>query len=152
MTKDSDIEISIEANSLEVDLAEFQNSTEWYMDSGCSIHVTGQKQLFEHVKPVEEKTVATAGGETHTILGQGNILFKTGNDEIKVTNVFYSPSIKQNLISVGSLIDTGKVVMFIASHVYILDNMFRGEVIALRERVNVMDCIHLVTASYQINK
>lgn len=43
MIKDLDIEILIEVNSFEVDLVEFQNFIEWYMDLGCSIYVIGQK-------------------------------------------------------------------------------------------------------------
>ena len=56
--------------------------------------------------------------------------------EIKVTNVLYSPSIKRNLLSVGSLADIGKVIVFTKKHVYMLDSLIKGNILARGHRDN----------------
>lgn len=103
------------------------------MDLGCSVHITREKQFLEHIKAVKGKTVTTVGGECHKILEKDEVMFKTDDDEIKIKDVLYSPSIKRNLLSVESLIDTGRVVMFTATHAYILDNIHKQKVVAYGE-------------------
>jgi len=62
------------------------------------------------------------------------VLLKSDVGEMKVTNVLYSPSIKQNLLSMGSLANTGKVIVFTNTNVYMLDNLVRRNILARGHR------------------
>ena len=55
---------------------------------------------------------------------------------MKITNVFYFPSIKWNLSCVESIADTGKVIDFTYKHMYMLDNLVRRNVLARGYRDN----------------
>ena len=73
---------------LEVAFTEFQESlntpSSWYMDSGASHHVTGEKAHLESsTSLVARKIVTTAGGEKYTVGASRNLKVQTQNGEIK---------------------------------------------------------------------
>lgn len=130
-------EADFEANEAELEVAftEFQdslyNSEKWYMDSGTSRHVTGEKNhLVSVTSPVGKRTVTTADGERHAVGGSGDVNVKSDCGEIKMTNVMYVPSLKRNLISVGSLTDKGHVIVFTNRKCLVLDNDRNKQIVA----------------------
>jgi hypothetical protein len=135
MVEDTETDIEVEKTELEVAFTEFQESLDtgekWYMDSGASRHVTGERNHLDSVtSPVGRKTVTTADGECHAVGGTGDVNVKSDCGEIKMTNVMYVPSLKRNLVSVGLLADKGHVIMFTNSKCLVLDNVRNKHVVA----------------------
>nr|GFA48364.1 zinc finger, CCHC-type [Tanacetum cinerariifolium] len=85
----------------------------WYLDNGASNHMTGVR---EHFKELDEKVsgkVRFEDGSYIEIKGKGSILIE-GDDEKQriISYVYYIPSLKSNLLSLGQFTKIGcKVVM-----------------------------------------
>ena len=79
-------------------------SNTWFMDSGCSRHMTGDKALFYELKPFNEGTVAFGNNEKGKIRSKGNI-FEFSNACIE--EVLFVEGLKHNLISIRQLCDKG---------------------------------------------
>lgn len=109
------------------------------MDSGASRHVTGVR---EHLGPVTShvgrKSVTIADGERHVVGGSGEANVQLDCGEIKMTNVMYVPSLKRNLVSVGSLADEGHVIVFTNRICLVLDNARNKQIVAqgVRHKAN----------------
>ncbi|CAL9005549.1 unnamed protein product, partial [Prunus brigantina] len=80
-----------------------RNSNTWYFDSGCSRHMTGDKNLFLNLSLMSELGSVTFGdGGKSRILGKGTIS-APGID--KLENVMYVENLTSNLISISQLCD-----------------------------------------------
>ncbi|KAL3700258.1 hypothetical protein R1sor_018280 [Riccia sorocarpa] len=89
------------------------NPSSWYLDSGASAHVTGDSRYSDQMSKVESgSTVRSAGGQCHNVTARGALIFDTPEGKIKVDDVLYVPSVKKNLLSIGSITDKGAVVVF----------------------------------------
>ncbi|KAJ9539027.1 hypothetical protein OSB04_031760 [Centaurea solstitialis] len=80
----------------------------WYIDSGCSRHMTGTLELLFHYVNKEGSSVAFGGNQKGKIKGYGMIV----KGEVTVNQVSYVDGLKHNLISVSQLCDNGMDVMF----------------------------------------
>ena len=143
LVEDTGIDFEENEAELEVAFIEFQESLDtsekWYMDSGASRHVTGERNhLVSVTPPVGKKTVTTTDGERHAAGGSGDVNVKSDCGEIKMTNVMYVPSLKRNLVSVGSLADKEHVIVFTNRKCLVLDNARNKQVVAqgVRHRGN----------------
>jgi hypothetical protein len=86
----------------------------WYLDSGATRHVTGNRELLSNlVAPTLLKTVRSAGGQTHDVKGVGTIKIKlpTGQRQ-DIHHVLYVSAIQMNLLFVGALTDSHYLVEF----------------------------------------
>ncbi|GAV85317.1 hypothetical protein CFOL_v3_28755, partial [Cephalotus follicularis] len=74
----------------------------WYVDSGCSKHMTGDKSLFIDVKEVDGGKVTFGDNKKAKICGIGSI----GNKfSTLIENVSYVVGLRHNLLSVSQLCD-----------------------------------------------
>ncbi|KAI3819600.1 hypothetical protein L1987_13441 [Smallanthus sonchifolius] len=73
----------------------------WYVDSGCSRHMTGNVRLLEDVKQIDGGYVAFAGNKGGYITGQGTLK----NDKVKFENMNYVEQLEHNLLSVSQVCD-----------------------------------------------
>jgi hypothetical protein len=74
--------------------------------------------------------VRTGGGESHAVKGSSTATVKTNSGEINLTNVKYVPSIQKNLVSMGSIADTSRLVVFSDQHCWMLDKFDNKRVVA----------------------
>ena len=85
------------------------NSYLWYLDSGCSRHITGDKSLFKSLKEKEDGYV-TFGDDSHSkVLGKGTI------DILGLpllTDVLYIKGLKANLLSITQIFNEDFLVQF----------------------------------------
>ena len=92
-------------------------STEWYVDSGCSRHMTWNYSLLHDFKPYNGETVAfgdnTVGG---TISGQGTVT----NGKVSLNKVNFVKQLGFNLLSVSQVCDQTFDVLFTNKNCYIL--------------------------------
>jgi hypothetical protein len=85
----------------------------WYLDTGASNHMTGDKAQFSELNLSVGGTVRFGDGSTVGIAGRGNVLLELQNSGQRVlTNVYYIPELKRNIISLGKLTERGcKIVL-----------------------------------------
>ncbi|CAL2228257.1 unnamed protein product [Prunus armeniaca] len=80
----------------------------WYVDTGCSNHMSGCKSSFINLNESFHTVVSFGDKSTVKVMGKGDIQIKTKNDFIEtISNVFYIPDLKTNLLSAGQLQDKG---------------------------------------------
>ena len=81
----------------------------WYLDSGCSRHMTGNKSLLSNIRKVAAGSVTFGDSSKGNIIGIGDI----GNENFRIENVQLVTGLKYNLLSISQLCDNGcKVVWF----------------------------------------
>ncbi|XP_024964069.1 uncharacterized protein LOC112504361 [Cynara cardunculus var. scolymus] len=84
----------------------------WYLDNGCSNHMTGNKDLFLNLEESKKKDVRTGDDKKLIVYGNGDISIKIRNKDKRISDVFYVPGLKHNLLSVGQLILKGYRLVF----------------------------------------
>lgn len=75
----------------------------WFLDSGCSNHMTGIKGWFVHLDENYQNTVRLGNDLRLEVKGLGDIKFEVGGRVHIVTNVYYIPALTSNLLSIGQL-------------------------------------------------
>ncbi|KAI3773979.1 hypothetical protein L1987_48519 [Smallanthus sonchifolius] len=76
-------------------------SNRWYVDRGCSRHMTGNMALLQDVKPFRGGYVTFAGEKGGSITCQGMV----SNGCVSFDNVNYCEQLKHNLLSVSQMCD-----------------------------------------------
>jgi len=80
----------------------------WYLDTGCSNHMTGNKDWLVDLDSIIKSSVRFADNSTITVEGVGKVLItrKDGKTAF-MHNVLYVPMMKNNLLSLGQLLEKG---------------------------------------------
>jgi hypothetical protein len=104
----------VDVFQMSLDSLDIDKNSDWYVDSGASASVTGNRIFFKRLDySNQSSTITTAGDRTHAVEGKGVVEFVTPNGEIKeIDNVLYVPTLTKNLISVGALTDKGVMFTF----------------------------------------
>eukprot|EP00253_Pinus_taeda_P027337 PITA_27337 len=83
---------------------------QWYTDSGCSKHMTGDKEKLQPYNALEKEKKVSFGNDTPAVIkGKGFVLLK---EKVKDRNVMYVDGLKHNLLSVSQMCDQGNEVVF----------------------------------------
>ena len=85
------------------------NSCLWYLDSGCSRHMTGDKSLFKSLKEKVGNYVTFGDGSHAQVLGKGTVEIP-GLPLLK--DVLYIKGLKVNLLSITQICDEDFLVQF----------------------------------------
>ena len=85
------------------------NSCLWYLDSGCSHHMTGDKSLFKSLKEKVGDYVTFGDGSHAQVLGKGTIEI-LGLPLLK--DILYIKGLKVNLLSITQIWDEDFLVEF----------------------------------------
>ncbi|KAK3016018.1 hypothetical protein RJ639_007337 [Escallonia herrerae] len=94
----------------------------WYVDSGCSNHMTGIKENFISMDERFKSKVKLGNGKFVKVEGKGEIDVRTKKGSSKfITDVLYVPSLSQNLLSVGQLNQKGYKLNFDENCCMIID-------------------------------
>lgn len=81
----------------------------WFLDSGCSRHMTGDASMFFKFNEKESGHVIYGDNTKDEILGEGVM----GNPSIiTIENVLLAKGLKLNLLSISQLCDKGYFVVF----------------------------------------
>ncbi|KAD5317806.1 hypothetical protein E3N88_17752 [Mikania micrantha] len=98
-----------------------QETNVWYLDTGATNHMTGNKGLFSNLNTEVEGTVRFGDNSCVKIERKGSILLECKTKEQRLlTDVLYIPHLKSNILSIGQaeeggceiLIKHGTLTMF----------------------------------------
>nr|KYP31481.1 hypothetical protein KK1_048179 [Cajanus cajan] len=82
----------------------------WYLDSGCSRHMTGDPSKFSSLKLKKEGFVTYGDNNKGKILGHGNI--GNSSSSTLIENVLLVEGVKHNFLSISQLSDKGFKIEF----------------------------------------
>ena len=89
----------------------------WYLDSGCSNHMTGNRDVFINLDNFIQSEVKIGDDRRLPAKGCGDVLLRTKKgDQKRISNV-----LNHNLLSVGQLLRNGHDVHFKGDHCIIRD-------------------------------
>ena len=86
----------------------------WYIESGCSKHMTGDKSKFLSLSECKSGNVAFGNDAPRKIKGKGMV--KLSNGKGRSQDVMFVDGLKHNLISVSRVCDKGCEVMFTSKY------------------------------------
>ena len=81
----------------------------WYLDSGCSRHITGDKRKINNLKRKDQGFVTYEDNNKGKIIGIGDV---GGGDTLEIKDVLLVEGLKHNLLSISQLCDKGLKVIF----------------------------------------
>ena len=111
----------------------------WYLDSGCSRHMTGNKRWLSKLEKKNGGNVTFGDNKTGKNRGIGEISI---DDDVLVKNILFVDGIHHNLISVSQLCDNQMIIEFTRIGCNILDEETR-KVLLVGKRVKNIYIIDL---------
>jgi hypothetical protein len=101
----------------------------WYLDSGASFHMTGDKEFFSDLEERDLKMHIEMGDNgRYSATGIGTITFQRDSGKpFQLKNVMHVPGLKKNLASVAMLEDRGYDTVFSGGK-YFLRHKIMGQV------------------------
>nr|KYP60819.1 Retrovirus-related Pol polyprotein from transposon TNT 1-94 [Cajanus cajan] len=101
-----DTELDDEQEMLLMSYVEMQGDKRdeiWFLDSGCSNHMSGDRKWFTELDQSFRHSVKLGNDFKLNVMGKGNVRMKLGGRTVTITEVFYTPDLKSNLLSIGQL-------------------------------------------------
>ena len=94
-----------------VELNEAKREDVWFLDSGCSNHICGDKNSFCDLNENFRQIVKLWNNSKMTVMGKGNVRLKVNGLSHVVTEVFFVPDLKNNLLSIRQLQEKGLAIL-----------------------------------------
>ena len=73
----------------------------WYLDTGCSNHMSGEKSVFSELDEAFRDVMKFGDGSTVSVMGKGRVAIQT------ISNVLFVLDLRTNLLNVGQLQEKG---------------------------------------------
>jgi hypothetical protein len=84
----------------------------WVLDTGASNHMTGRREAMVSLDTSVDGAVRFGDGSLVAIEGMGSVILQTKNGHKVLTEVYFIPKLKSNIVSLGQLEEGGcKVVL-----------------------------------------
>ena len=94
----------------------------WFLDSGCSNHMSGSKEIFSVIDESVKSEVKLGNDHQILVMEKGSISIRTKKgEENEIPDVYYVPGLQHNLISIGQLVQKGYRIHFENGECVILD-------------------------------
>jgi hypothetical protein len=91
-------------------LQDKQKKHGWYVDSGCSKHMTGDRERFLTLRKERDGSVSFKNDDSTKIIGKGTD--RIGNNNTKEENVLLVEDMKHNILSMSQMCDQVHNVTF----------------------------------------
>ncbi|XP_019087687.1 PREDICTED: uncharacterized protein LOC109127454 [Camelina sativa] len=96
----------------------------WYLDNGASNHMSGNRDFFVNLDETIQGMVRFGDDLRIKIQGKGYVCFVFANRDKKVlSNVYYIPNLRSNIISLGQATEVGCEVQMKESRLRIYERM-----------------------------
>ncbi|CAN6712937.1 unnamed protein product [Malus baccata var. baccata] len=102
----------------------------WFVDNGCSNHMTVNKNILHNIDTTNPTQVKMGNGQLVDILGRGTIAVHTKNGKMFIKDVMLVHDLKQNLLSLGQLIEYDYYLYFGDNICNIYDGRNREQLLA----------------------
>ena len=79
----------------------------WFLDSGCSNHMSGNREWFSELNESFKQTVKLGNDSRIAVMGKGSVRMQVNGIVQVISNVYYIPELKNNLLSIGQLQEEG---------------------------------------------
>ncbi|GKV36625.1 hypothetical protein SLEP1_g44733 [Rubroshorea leprosula] len=123
------------------------NKNLWYLDTGCSNHMCRDKAAFFPLDESFKDNVKFGDNSKVSVRGRGQVTIQIrGNAAQTISNVFYVPELKTNLLSIGQLQEKGYEIIIKNGVCRIQDSKF-GLIAQVKMTANRMFPLHLNCAS-----
>ncbi|KAK2439455.1 putative mitochondrial protein [Trifolium repens] len=97
---------------------------DWYLDSGCSNHMTSHREWLTSFDASQKTSIKLADGRKLAAEGIGNIVIKSKKGgKVIISEVIYVPDMSCNLLSLGQLVEKGFSVKLEDSALKLFDKM-----------------------------
>nr|GEW69835.1 zinc finger, CCHC-type [Tanacetum cinerariifolium] len=140
--------------SEELHMASVTTTDDWWYDSGATIHVYNNRDLFKTYKKTKDgHGVMMCDNHTSKVIGSGNMEIQfTSEKKLTLMNVLHVPNIRKNLVSgfklcksrVKAVIEWDKVIMSKANvfigKAYACDGMFKLNINKTTSSAYLPDC------------
>ncbi|CAN6557261.1 unnamed protein product [Malus baccata var. baccata] len=84
----------------------------WYVDSGCSNHMTGREDVLIDIDISITAKVEMGTGQLVDVIGKGSLVVDTKMGRKYIHEVMLVSCLKENLLSVGQMIEHGYFLIF----------------------------------------
>ncbi|PHU18748.1 hypothetical protein BC332_14443 [Capsicum chinense] len=88
---------------------------DWIVDSGCSNHMTGDKDKLQNLSKYKRSPVVVIANDSKLPIAHvGNTVVSPHNNSIEVAlqNVYHVSGMKKNFLSVSQLTSSGHFILF----------------------------------------
>ena len=86
--------------------SEEDNVNLWYLDTGCSNHMTGHREWFVNIDDKVKSKIKFADNNSVTAEGIGKVMIQRKDEQHSFINdVLCVPNMKNNLLSLGQLLE-----------------------------------------------
>jgi len=95
----------------------------WYLDTGCSNHMTGHREWFVNIDDKVKSKIKFADNSSVTAEGIGKVIVQRKDGQHSFINdLLYVPNMKNNLLSLGQLLEKGYSLQMEDSQLKMLDS------------------------------
>ncbi|XP_050379447.1 uncharacterized protein LOC126796753 [Argentina anserina] len=94
-----------------VELNNARREEVWFLHSGFSNHMTGNKEWFTLIDEQFRQSVKLDNNSKMTVFGRGNVRLHVDGITQVITDVYYMPELKNNLLSIGQLQEKGGAIL-----------------------------------------
>ncbi|KAL8106255.1 hypothetical protein AgCh_029879 [Apium graveolens] len=94
-----------------IDIDDFRDQENWFLDSGCSNHMSGNKSAFKDLDEDFGQVVKLGNDTRVNVLGRGNINLRVNGVDHVVQDVYFVRELKNNLLSLGQLQERGLAIL-----------------------------------------
>ncbi|XP_042972698.1 uncharacterized protein LOC122304489 [Carya illinoinensis] len=94
-----------------VELNQSRREDVWFLDSGWNNHMCANKEWFSDLDEEFQQSVKLENNSNMAVLGKVNIRLQIAGVTLVITDVFYIPKLKNNLLSVGQLQERGVAIL-----------------------------------------
>ncbi|KAI5338773.1 hypothetical protein L3X38_018045 [Prunus dulcis] len=84
----------------------------WYLDSGCSNHMTGREDVLIDIDRNVIAKVAMGTGQLVDVIGKGSLMVETKMGRKYIKEMLLVSGLKENLLSVGQMMEHGYFLIF----------------------------------------
>ena len=84
-----------------VELYKARREDAWFLDSGCSNHMSGDPTMFNELDENFRYSVKLGNNTKMNVMGKGSVKLLLNGVNHVVAKVYYIPELRNNLLSIG---------------------------------------------------